>query len=108
MIHVVIKEERRKAPRQLALSMNADIRTPDGVDAKGMPKFIITPMPAQLHTQALELSDLSNIAYAASWDGRSPWVEVLAGDIANIKMAYAGWPMKTKAQWEAEQPESEL
>ena len=97
--HIIIREERRKAPRQLALSMNADIRTPNGTDANGMPKFTITPMPPQLHTMGERIDDMSNIAYAAEWDGKAPYVEVLAGNIADIKMMYMGWPSITKDQW---------
>ena len=116
MIHLIIKEERREAdepvPEDIALrrskvevtSINADIRTPDGVDGKGAPKFTVTPMPAQLHTMAEEVTDYSNIAYAAEWDGKSPYVNVLAGDIADIKLAYFGWPMITKEQWDAANP----
>ena len=117
MIHLIIKEERRQAdepvPEDIAkrrskvavTSINADIRTPDGVEAKGDPKFIVTPMPAQLHTMAEEVTDYSNIAYAAEWDMKSPYVTVLAGDIADIKLAYFGWPSITKEQWEAENKE---
>lgn len=85
-------------------SINADIRTYNGTDSKGVDSFIVTPMPAQLHTMAEEVNDFSNIAYAASWDGRSPWIEVLAGDIADLKLAYFGWPMVTKEQWEKDNP----
>lgn len=111
MIHIIIKDERREAdepiPADIAkrrskvavTSINADIRTPDGVDGQGNPKFIVMAMPPQLHTMAEEVTDFSNIAYAASWDGRSPWIEVLAGDIADIKLAHFGWPMITKEQW---------
>lgn len=116
MIHLIIKEERREADEPVSEdiakrrynapvhSINADIRTPDGVDAKGDPKFIVTPMPPQLHTMAEEVTDMSNIVYAAEWDMKSPWVTVLAGDIADIKLAYFGWPMITKEQWDAANP----
>lgn len=103
-IHLIIKEERRKAPRQLAQVVNADIRTPDGVDAKGMPKFIVTPMPPQLHTMAEEINSFSNIEYAAEWDGKTPYISILKGNINDIKMAYAGWPMVDKATWLASLP----
>lgn len=111
--HLIIKEERRQAdepvPEDIAkrrskvavTSINADIRTPDGVDAKGAPKFIVTPMPAQLHTMAEEVTDYSNIAYAAEWDGKAPWITVLAGSIADLKLAYMGWPMEEQATYEA-------
>lgn len=114
MIHIIIREERREAdepvPEDIAkrrskvdvTSINADIRTPDGKDAKGVDKFIVTAMPPQLHTMAEEVTDMSNIAYAAEWDGKAPYVTVLAGDIADIKLMYFGWPSITKEQWEAE------
>lgn len=110
--HIIIREERREAdapvPEDIAKrrynapvhSINADIRTPDGVDAKGAPKFIVTPMPTQLHTMSEEVTDYSNIVYAAEWDMKSPYVTVLAGDIEDIKLAYFGWPMETKAMYE--------
>lgn len=112
--HLIIKEERRVTGKPVSediakrrskvpvTSINADIRTPDGVDGQGNPKFIVTPMPAQLHTMAEEVTDMSNIAYAAEWDGKAPYVTVLAGDIADIKLMYFGWPSITKEQWEAE------
>jgi hypothetical protein len=106
MIHVVIKQERRKAPRQLALPINADILKPTGAFVDGQPEFIVTQQPPQLHTIGDQIDDLSNIAYAAEWDGVSPWIKVLVGSIADIKMAYAGWPMVTKEEYEALNPPS--
>jgi len=83
MIHTIISEERRKAPRELALS-HAD----------------------QLHTTgtALNHPEDDNITYAAEWDGVSPWIVVHKGSIADLKMAYAGWPMVTREEWEAAHP----
>jgi len=101
MIHTVIAVERRKAPRQLAIEMNNDLRVQTGTDKDGMPVFSVTPRPAQLHSMGERVDDMSNIVYAAEWDGSSPWITVHKGDIADLKMAYAGWPMVTKAQWEA-------
>lgn len=107
MIHAIIKEERRvstkERPRGLAQSMNNDLRTL-GVDANGRPKCTVTSRPPQLHMMGTRIDSMDNIEYAASWDGRAPYVEVLKGDIASIKMAYAGWPMVTKAEWDAAHP----
>lgn len=83
--HVVIKTERRvstpEKPRQLALSIGG-----------------------QLHTMGASVIDLTNVNYAASWDGISPWIVVITGTIASLKMAYAGWPMVDQATWEAANP----
>lgn len=101
MIHVIIKQERRKAPRELALSINNDLRTQTGMDERGMQTFDVTPQAPQLHAMGTAVNDLSNITYAAEWDGQSPWITVLKGDPAEAKMAYMGWPMVTQAQWES-------
>jgi len=154
MIHTVIAQERRKAPRQLAIEMNNDLRTQTGTDKDGMPAFSVTPRPAQLHSMGeavpekwavahkgvplpgyfsnkedaiAALNDKGNenytpfnwtdlsvvylsglaseqIIYAAEWDGSSPWVTVHKGNIADLKMMYAGWPCVTQAEWEAANP----
>lgn len=70
MIHVIIQEERRISPGELALEVEG-----------------------QLHTMGERMDSDENIVYAAEWDGKSPYVTVLKGDISDIKMAYAGWPM---------------
>jgi hypothetical protein len=102
MIHTIIAEERRKAPRQLAIQMNNDLRTQTGTDKDGMPVFSVAQRPAQLHSMGEKVSDWTNIVYAAEWDGSSPWITVHKGDIADLKMAYAGWPCVTsKEEWEA-------
>jgi len=46
--------------------------------------------------------------YAATWDGRAPYITVLVGNHHAITHAFAGWPMLTKAEWEAANPISEL
>ena len=111
-MHIIIKTEKR-TPKQtnlgedrsrLALPMNADLRTPNGKTVKGMPQFDVTPQPPQLHTMGAEIKDWSNIEYAAEWDGVSPWITVLTGDKSSIKMAYMGWPMLTKGEWDALNP----
>lgn len=63
-------------------------------------------LPAQIHTVAERIDDVKeeNILYAAEWDGKSPWITVHKGKIADLKMAYLGWPMVTQDEWEAEHP----
>lgn len=77
MIHTTIKEERRK--ERLALA-HAD----------------------QLHSigERLDHPEDENITYAAEWDGRSPYLTLHKGAIADLKMAFAGWPMVTKDEYE--------
>jgi len=85
--HVIIAAERRVStpakPRQLALSAGG-----------------------QLHTMGASILNINDpqIVYAASWDGISPWIVVLKGSIANLKMVYAGWPMVVQATWQAQHP----
>ena len=106
-LHIIIKQERRSPPRQLAQEVNADIVTPTGkLDKNGMPIVTMTPQPPQLHTQGEKITDPANIAYAAYWDGVSPYVDVSAGNIADLKRKYLGWPDITKEEWEAAQPKS--
>lgn len=93
MIHTIIQTERRKAPRELAISIDPTVR-----DIKGN---VVSTAPVQLHSMGANITDQTNILYAAEWDGVAPYVTVLKGDIASIKMAYAGWPMIDKAAWEA-------
>jgi len=83
MIHVIIQTERRKAQRELAINIQS-----------------------QLHSMGASITDPTNILYAAEWDGKAPYVIVTKGSIADIKMAYAGWPMVTKEQWTASQPKA--
>lgn len=104
MIHIIIKEERRNPPRQLAIPVNNDLRAQTGTDAKGLPVYSVTPRPPQLHDLGERIDDPTNILYAAEWDGKSPYVRVLMGNLADIKMAYMGWPNITKSDWLASQP----
>lgn len=78
MIHCIIQTERRKAPRELAIEVKA-----------------------QLHAMGERIDDPTNIVYAAEWDGKASYVTVLKGDLASIKMAYAGWPMIDEETWKA-------
>jgi phage major head subunit gpT-like protein len=75
--HVVIKQERRQAPRQLAVSVHN-----------------------QLHTLGEVVNDMSNIDYAAEWDGKSPYLINEIGDRKTLKMRYLGWPEITKEEYE--------
>ena len=102
MMHIIIKQERRTT--RLALPINADLHTPNGKTVNGMPQFDVTPQPPQLHMQGAEIKDWTNIEYAASWNGVDPWITVLKGDKSSIKMAYMGWPMLTKEEWDALNP----
>jgi hypothetical protein len=97
MIHTIIRAERREAPRNTAIAIDASTR-----DAKGA----VIAAATQLHDMGTKITDQANIVYAAEWDGVSPYVIVLKGDIASIKMAYAGWPMIDKAAWDLLHPPS--
>ena len=108
MIHIIIAEERRvsteEKARTLAISINNDLLVSNGkTDARGMPDYDVTSRPAQLHSMGKTITDKAsaNIIYAAEWDGKAPYVIVLKGDIADLKMAYAGWPMVDQKTWEA-------
>ena len=81
MIHTIIQTERRAAPRELAINVQS-----------------------QLHTMGERIDDMTNIVYAAEWDGKAPYVTVLKGSLASINMAYAGWPMVDEATWKAAHP----
>lgn len=97
MIHTIIKVERRTGSRANSIAIDASTR-----DAKG--KVLVAK--EQLHAMGERIDDASNITYAAEWDMVSPYVVVTVGNIADIKMAYAGWPMVTKEQWTASQPKA--
>ena len=78
MIHILIKTERRNAPRELALEYQG-----------------------QLHIIGEKITDYTNILYAAEWDGISSYINVLKNELPDgIKMAYAGWPMITREEYE--------
>ena len=87
MIHVTIAQERRTAPRELALVQSADVYDADG--------NLVQANPPQLHSMCAAVTDLNDpqIVYAAEWDMASPYIKVLKGSIADLKLAYAGWPM---------------
>ena len=101
--HVVIKTERRVStpdkPRELALPISSTTLNADGTTTVSAP---------QLHTMGASVTTPidANILYAASWDGTSPWITVLKGQISDLKMAYLGWPMVDQATWEAANPPS--
>jgi len=109
MIHTVIAQERRKAPRPLATAINNDLRTQTGTDKDGMPVFEVTSRDPQLHTTGEVINDYSNILYAAEWDGTSPYINVLKNELPDgIKMAYAGWPMMTREEYEEAYPPADF
>ena len=97
--HVVIKTERRvptpDKPRELALPISSATLNADGTTTASAP---------QLHTMGSVINDMTNVVYAASWDGISPWIVVTAGKISDLTMAFAGWPMVDQATWEAANP----
>ena len=100
MIHTVIALERRRGERAQHTAINNDLRIPTGLtDARGMPTYVVTPRPAQLHSmgERLDHPGDANILYAAEWDGRSAWLVLHKGAIADLRMAYAGWPMVARA-----------
>ena len=79
MIHIIIKTERRKDRLAIAIG-------------------------TQLHTQGSVINDWTNIAYAAEWDGKAPWITVLAGDRSTLKHQFMGWPTLTEVEWDAANP----
>ena len=102
MIHTIIAQERRKAPRQLATAINNDLVTKRTI--LGVEQTEISPRPLQLHSMGEKVTDWRNIIYAAEWDGSSPWITVLKGNLSDLKMAYAGWPMITREEYEKTHP----
>jgi len=116
MFHIIIKTERRVTtkdkPRELAIVMNNDLRTYNGTDSSGIDSYTVTVRPPQLHDDGVlkvaadgtyDLTN-TNILYAAEWNGSDPYITVFKGALADINMAYAGWPMITKEQWLLENP----
>jgi hypothetical protein len=95
MLHVIIQTERRKAPRELAQEMVTHTRNAQGQ---------ITSTKTQLHTMGERITDPTNVVYAAEWDGKAPYVTVLKGSVADINMAYAGWPMIDEEAWKLANP----
>ena len=85
--HVMIAEERR---------VSTDLK----------PRELATQCEGQLHTMGASVSSPidQNILYAASWDGTSPYIVLLKGQISDLKMAYAGWPMVDQATWQLQNP----
>ena len=108
--HVIIAEERRVStpenPRPLAYPMSNDLVTQTGVDKDGFPILQVTKRPPQLHSMGERVDNLSdaNILYAAEWDGKAPYVNLLKGKIEDLRLAYSGWPMVDKAEWDADNP----
>ena len=60
-----------------------------------------TPKPAtEYHLIVPDSFDhvKAGATYAATWDGRAPYITVLVGNHNAITHAFAGWPMLTKAE----------
>ena len=72
------------------------------------PRELALVHAGQLHTMGERIDSMDNISYAAEWDMRSPWVTVLKGSLADIKLAYAGWPMVEEAEYKLLHPVEEL
>lgn len=71
------------------------------------PRQLAIDVQSQLHSMGDSISNITNanILYAATWDGVSPWIVVEKGSIADLKMAYMGFPMIDKATWDAANPQ---
>ena len=78
--HVIIREERRQGER-------ATSREHRG----------------QLHDIGDRVDNLASdqIKYAAEWDQQAPYLTIHKGRIADLLMAYMGWPMEDQATYEA-------
>lgn len=77
--HVIIAAERRASEGRSAISVGT-----------------------QLHSMGDSVTDINDahLLYIAEWDLVSPYVTVHKGNIANLKMAYAGWPTITKDEFD--------
>jgi hypothetical protein len=89
MIHLILIEERRvstpEKPRELAIQVTSFLpQVSQGKEA-------ISTL-TQLHMLS-EVIAFDNVIYAAEWDGVSPYLTVLIGDVKDVNMTYAGWPM---------------
>lgn len=100
--HTIIAIERRTGLRATSIASRASL--PDGVDAQGKPKT--RQGPEQLHSMGEKVTNPNdpNITMIAQWDGVAPYVTVTKGDYSQINMAFMGWPMETKEQYDAANP----
>ena len=91
MIHLILIEERRvstpEKPRELAIQVTSFLPQV----SQGKEDEAISTV-TQLHMLS-EVIAFDNVIYAAEWDGVSPYLTVLIGDVKDINMTYAGWPM---------------
>ena len=82
--HVIIANELRKGDRISPFTYtSADKRT-------------------QIYSIGDSISDNPNVIYAVEWDQQSPFVVVHKGKLGDANMGFAGWPMVTKDEWEAQ------
>jgi len=88
------------------LNYHVMIQTEQRTSTALKPRQLAEPVEGQLHTMGASVTTPinANILYAASWDGMSPWITVLKGQISDLKMGYSGWPMVDQATWEAANP----
>lgn len=111
MIHTIIKEERRKAPldeqgnpvvggRYAFPSSGNKLIDTGTKDKDGRPVYDVQENPPVLHHIGECIDDPSNVLYAAEWDGRAPYINVLIGTFDPTAMQWAGWPMITKEEYE--------
>lgn len=68
----------------------------------------VTVKSGQLHIVVPDEFDHSEAVFAATWDGQSPFVEVLKGDMSVPKLAFMGWPAEDKATYEARIAEEQV
>lgn len=100
--HTILAVERRTGSRTTSIANRASV--PDGVDAQGTPKT--RQGPEQLHSMGEKVTNPNepNITMIAEWDGVAPYVTVTKGDYSQINLAFMGWPMLTKEQFDAQPP----
>lgn len=92
---------------QLSSKMVPTMLTVDAV-TKQVTK--VTTKPAEYHlivpnTYAYQGADVS---YAATWDFKSPCIEVLKGDPSTLSLGFLGWPTISCTAWKAANPTSQL
>jgi hypothetical protein len=57
-------------------------------------------------THAIVADNASNAGciYAATWDGKAPYVVLQLGTISALNMCFLGWPMIDQVAWQAANP----
>ena len=62
-----------------------------------------TCIGGQLHAVVEDTADDAETVCVLQWDGQTPYVEVLNGDLAMPTLALAGWPRIDRVQYMVEQ-----